>query len=72
MTKLWGNSRTDLYGVGNAGTIIHYANGVWQKITSAVTEDIQDIWGYQNTFGQTTILSISSTLYYGGTENLLS
>ena len=71
-TKIWCEGNENCWVVGNSGTIIRYTNGSWQKLQSGVNEDIQDIWGYKNTFGQTTILSISSTLYYGGTENLLS
>lgn len=70
--KLWGTSNNQIYGVGIAGTIVHYDGSNWQKIPSGTGTDIQDIWGYQNISGQTTILSISSTVFYGGTENVLS
>ena len=71
--KIWGSSSFDLYGIGYSGSIIHYTNGIWQKIASGITDDMQDVWGYKNkTTGQTTVLSISSTVFYGGTENLIS
>lgn len=72
VNRLFGTSSNNLYGIGWKGMVTHF-NGInWQKLESGVNEDIQDIWGYKNTSGQTTILSISSTVYYGGTENLLS
>jgi hypothetical protein len=71
--KLWGTSSSSLYGVGNSGTIVHYNGSSWSKIESGVSEDIQDIYGYNNaTTGQSTVLCVSSTVDYGGTENILT
>jgi hypothetical protein len=49
VTKLWGSSKSDLYGVGGAGTIVHFnANSTWQKIESGTVLPINDIWGAYN------------------------
>ncbi len=45
INKLWGTSNSNLYGVGNKGTIVHYTNGSWQKIESGTDIDINDVWG---------------------------
>ena len=43
--KLWGAANSILYGVGNAGTIVHYVSGVWRRVESGTTETINDVWG---------------------------
>ena len=70
--KLWGTSSLNLYGVGNAGTVVHYSGNTWQKIESGTTTDIQDIWGgVDPTTGTTYALATVSTVYYGGVSELL-
>jgi hypothetical protein len=46
LTKIWGNSTSDVYFVGTLGTIAHYKNGSWSKIESGTNALMQDIWGY--------------------------
>ncbi|MGB2868839.1 MAG: hypothetical protein WBD36_10330 [Bacteroidota bacterium] len=46
--KLWGISSTNLYGVGGAGTIVHFNATAWQKLESGTTLDIRDIYGSGN------------------------
>ncbi len=43
--KLWGSSSSNLYGVGNAGTIVFYNGGTWQKLESGTNTLINDAWG---------------------------
>lgn len=64
--KLWGTSSSNLYGVGNAGTIVYYDGSNWQKLISGTTVDIQDIWGE----GQT-VLAVASLVNYGRGLDLL-
>jgi hypothetical protein len=45
INKLWGGSSKDLYAVGNGGNIAHYQNGVWTKIESGTSTNINDVWG---------------------------
>jgi len=43
---VWGNSATDVFAVGNYGTILHYTSGTWSKMTSGNTTDtLNDVWG---------------------------
>jgi hypothetical protein len=73
INKIWGLSSQNFYIVGVGGSIAHYNGTTWTKIESGVSEDIQDIFGYKNAItGQSTVLCISSTIGYGGTENILS
>jgi len=48
INKLWGINSSDLFFVGNKGTIVHYFNGTWTKMESHTTVDLQDIWGIDN------------------------
>jgi len=64
--KLWGVSSSNLYGVGNAGTIVHYDGSTWQKLASGTTVDIQDIWGaVDEKTGEQTVLAVASLVNYG-------
>ncbi len=45
VNKIWGTSSTNLYIVGNAGTIVHYNGSTWSKQESGTTIDLRDVWG---------------------------
>lgn len=68
--KLWGTENF-IYGVGNAGTIVYYINGRWQKIESGTELPIQDIWGINNEeTNDNEIMCVASDKYYGGGPEL--
>lgn len=70
--KLWG-SENFIYGIGNAGTIVRYTNGNWQKIESGIDLPIQDIWGtYNEETDDYDIMCIASDKYYGGGPELFN
>ncbi len=48
LTKIWGESSSDIYYVGTLGTIAHYRNGSWSKIESGTNLWINDIYGSVN------------------------
>ena len=48
INKIYGVSPQDVYAVGDVGTIVHYANGTWQRIESGTRETINDVWGGSN------------------------
>lgn len=63
INKIWGKSNNDVYVVGNAGMIAHYANGSWQKIESGTTSDIREIWGtIEPTSGTLKILATATAI----------
>ncbi len=43
--KLWGNSGSSIYGVGNVGSIVYYNGQSWRRIESGTELNIGDIWG---------------------------
>ena len=45
INKIWGTSQSNLYAVGNAGTILHYSNNGWTKMESGTGYDLTDVWG---------------------------
>jgi hypothetical protein len=45
MNKIWGSDNSNLYIVGNNGSIAHYNGTNWQRIESGTTLNINDIWG---------------------------
>ncbi len=48
INKIWGCSSSDLYLVGNSGSIAHYNGSSWTKIKSGTTLSINDIYGSWN------------------------
>jgi len=47
--KLWCISDDDVYGVGNAGLIVHYDGVDWEKQESGTQLGLLDIWGISGT-----------------------
>jgi len=41
----WGISSSDMYAVGDSGTILHFDGTNWTKMNSGTTKDIGEIWG---------------------------
>ena len=72
VNHIWGTSLNNLFFAGNNGTIVHYTNGIWQKIESGSTLDIQDIWGeVDQKTNQTTVLAVASNIFQNNGMNLL-
>src|SRR5262249_22898129 len=47
LNAIWGSSATDLYAVGNSGTLLHSTgNGIWTAQDSGLGfEDLAGVWG---------------------------
>jgi hypothetical protein len=69
INKIWGSSSSDLYVVGSAGSIAHYAGNAWTKIESGTDVNLTDIYGtpdgsevwacgWNNSDGHTVLLRI--------------
>jgi hypothetical protein len=41
----WGTSSSDMYSVGDGGTILHFDGNAWTKMASGTTKDLHSIWG---------------------------
>ena len=59
--KLWSQNSSQIYGVGNRGTIVHYNGTSWRRIESHTTLNIYDIWGdYNPKTNEWEILAVAS------------
>jgi hypothetical protein len=45
LNKIWGVTSSNLYIVGNGGTILHYDGSTWAKQESGTDIDLRDVWG---------------------------
>lgn len=60
--KIWGRNSSELWFVGNRGTIVRYSNGTWQKLESGTTLDVRDVYGNRNPrTGKDEILAVASS-----------
>ncbi len=60
--RVWGFSNTQLYGVGNAGTVVFYDGSAWHKLESGTTLDVRDVYGNRNPrTGKEEILAVASS-----------
>ena len=42
---IWGRSDSDVYAVGNGGTVLHHDGSSWSKLSSGTTADLHAVWG---------------------------
>lgn len=66
LNGVWGNSPTDLYGVGPYGVIMHYDGQEWSPMPSGTADDIYGIWGRSS--GEIYAVSTFAALRYNGKE----
>ncbi|MGH2567363.1 MAG: hypothetical protein ACRDGA_03420, partial [Bacteroidota bacterium] len=59
ITKLWGTSKTKVYGCGTNGALAFFNGTSWQKLESGTSFDIYDIWGEESTGGGEEILAVA-------------
>jgi hypothetical protein len=70
--KIWGNSSSDLYVVGNNGNIVHYNGSSWTRIESGTTTDINDVWGIVDKDGLEKIYCAVSFVFQTGDQKILT
>jgi len=62
INKIWGSSSSDLYIVGDNGSIAHYDGLGWQRLESGTSAGLFDVWGHADlSTGHATILSVASS-----------
>lgn len=72
MNKIWGSGNSNLYIVGNNGSIAHYNGTNWQRIESGTTLNINDIWGDFNEKTQEwEILAVAGNKLQGSENTIL-
>jgi len=42
---VWGNSESDVFAVGDYGTVLHYNGSAWSEMSSGTTDHLNDVWG---------------------------
>jgi hypothetical protein len=42
---VWGSGSSDVFAVGQAGTILHYDGSTWSPMDSGTTADLHGVWG---------------------------
>jgi len=50
LNGLWGSSGSDVFAVGDNGTILHYDGTAWSAMTSLTTNNLNAIWGISANF----------------------
>ena len=43
--SVWGDSHSDVFAVGDSGTILHYDGSVWSRQSSGTTANLRGVWG---------------------------
>jgi hypothetical protein len=57
---VWGSSRTDVWAVGNAGTILHFDGATWTSVSSPTTSNLYSVW----TSGPCDVWAIGDAVYH--------
>ncbi|MBN2560091.1 MAG: hypothetical protein JXQ75_04100 [Phycisphaerae bacterium] len=71
LNGIWGTGSTDVFAVGDAGTILHYDGWNWTPMDSGTTESLRGVWGSGPidvfVVGGTDYPASSVILHYNGT-----
>jgi hypothetical protein len=62
---VWGSSSSDVYAVGNQGTILHYDGNSWSPMTSGTGQNLLSVWGTSSS-DVFTVGAIGTILHYNG------
>lgn len=49
LVSVWGFSRTNVYAVGNSGTVLHYDGSSWTRIPTGSDRTLLEVWGLSPT-----------------------
>lgn len=45
LAAVWGSSASDVFAVGQAGTILHYNGSTWRRMPSGTATGLKGVWG---------------------------
>jgi hypothetical protein len=65
LDAIWGSSASDVFAVGDAGTILHYNGSAWSAMSSGTNENLFRIWG-SSTFDVFIVGRNGTILHYNG------
>ena len=49
LNGVWGSSSTDVFAVGDEGTILHYDGSTWSPMESGLKKVLNAVWGTSGT-----------------------
>ena len=49
LLSVWGASGSDVFAVGESGTVVHYDGAVWTVLDCGSATALQDVWGVSGT-----------------------
>lgn len=72
LSSVWGTAGTDIYAVGNSGTIRHFDGSNWKPLGGGITNDLKGVWGVDS--GNVFVVGNAGTIlrYNGSTWSLMS
>lgn len=66
LNGVWGGSATDVFAVGDNGTILHYNGSTWSAMSSGTTQALAGVWGSSGT-DVYAVGAWNTVLHYNGT-----
>jgi hypothetical protein len=72
---IWGTSSSDIWFVGGAGNVVHFAAGRWIKVQSGTTLNFQDVYGGSSeSIGNPRglVLAVASNVYQGADRRIVA
>jgi hypothetical protein len=66
LRAVWGTSPSNVWSVGNGGTIVHYDGQQWSTVASGTTEDLTSVWGTSSS--DVWAAGYSTILHYAGSS----
>ena len=71
LSKAWGTSSSDIYFIGNLGSIAYYNGQSFSKIESGTNTIINDVWGINNDNNETIAYAPVSSFFTPGDKKIL-
>jgi hypothetical protein len=72
VNNVWGGSPSNIYFVGNRGSIAHYNGSQWQKLESGTTTHITDVWGTEDPIREEVVVFCTvSSVFEPGDRKIL-
>jgi hypothetical protein len=67
LNDIWGSSETDVFAVGEAGTIVHYDGSTWSPMATETSNDLWGVWG-SSSADVYAVGDAGTMIHYDGTQ----
>ena len=67
LRSIWGSSATDVFAVGESGTVLHFDGSTWTTMTSDTTQWLNGIWGDPQSGEVFAVGENGAIIHYDGT-----